>query len=175
MTWTPSFSVKQYYDYPDSRAKLFSTDMMDLETRLKNYTDLLGAYVDSSIGGIPGPSAGSIAPADFNLGAVSGTQVVDHTSNKYFSVVRCTLVTATPLVLNFTNVPVLASGIIIAQQALTGTATSITLQQSGATTTIKWDGGTAHAMSTALGAIDLIAWQKSGVNVYCNTAGKAYA
>lgn len=124
---------------------------------------------------VPGGAgaAGTLPPADFNLGSVTGTQVVNHASNLYSSVVRLTL--SGNVVLNFTNVPALASGVIIMQQAASGGPFTIDAQQDGVTTTRKWGGGAVHSPSSTAGAIDIIAWQKSGTNIYFSTADKGFA
>lgn len=123
---------------------------------------------------VPGGAgaAGTLAPADFNLGSITGTQVVDHTSNLYSSVIRVTL--SGNVILNLANVPALASGVIIIQQGASG-AFTFDAQQNGVTTTRKWGGGTVPTLSSAANAIDIIAWQKSGTNIYLSVADKGFA
>lgn len=122
---------------------------------------------------VPGGAgvAGSLAPADFNLGSITGTQTVNHASNLYTSVLRLTL--SGNAIANFTNVPALASGIIIIQQG--ASPFTFDVQQDGATTTRKWGGGTVPTWSSTAGAIDIVAWQKSGTNIYLSLADKGYA
>lgn len=113
------------------------------------------------------------SPFDANLGSVSGTQVIDFANELLDVRVRLTL--AGNVVLNLTNVPPLAVVSIRCQQASTGGPFTLTIQQSGATTAVKWDGGVVHVMSTTAGAVDVVAGQKAATNIDLNTVGKAYA
>jgi hypothetical protein len=117
-------------------------------------------------------SPGTLAPVDDNLGTVTGTQTVNFGSTTYDRVIRLTL--GGNVTLNLTNVPALSSVRILVIQGSGGPFT-LTLQQDGSATTVKWDGGTAHTMSSASGAVDVIAVQKGGTNLYCATAGKGFA
>lgn len=121
-----------------------------------------------------GVVAGRLAPRDANLGVVTTSpQAVDFTNTDYDVRVRLTL--GTNVVLNLQNVPALAQVSIRCQQATTGGPFSLTLQQDGAATSIKWDGGVAHTMSTGAGAIDRIVGEKAATNFDCATMGKAFA
>lgn len=133
--------------------------------------DAAGDQVTVAISG--GVTAGRLAPRDVNLGSVATTQNVDFSSLDYDVRIRLTLGAAS-ITLNLQNVPALAQVSIRATQDATG-GRALVIQQDASTSTIKWDGGVAHAMTSAANATDRIAGEKAATNIEMNTVGKAYA
>lgn len=132
--------------------------------------DLAGDQITVTIPG--GAVAGRAAPRDANLGAVGGAQAVDFGGVDYDVCIRLTL--TANVTLNLQNVPALARVSIRCQQATTGGPFTLTLTQDGSATTIRWDAGVAHDMSTATAAIDRIAGEKAATNIELGTVGKAF-
>ena len=133
--------------------------------------DTVNGWAEVQVPG--GAVAGRAAPRDVNLGAVAGAQSVNFSGADYDVCIRLTL--TANVTLDLQNVPVLGRVSIRVQQATTGGPFTFALTQDGSATTIRWDGGAPHTMSTATSAVDRIAGEKASTTIELGTVGKGFA